>query len=136
MEDILKNLHLWTEIQATCVDVWQWMREKKFDNSLSNGQKQRLIVAKMLYWLDEDIDVVVLDECTSGLDDKSEEDMADAERILEFIVRYCNKDKSRVILIATHQNVDGFQRKMEDEYKFKSLYFKREGDMNIVTFNE
>jgi len=136
MEDILKNLHLWTEIQATCVDVWQWMREKKFDNSLSNGQKQRLIVAKMLYWLDEDIDVVVLDECTSGLDDKSEEDMADAERILEYIVRYCNKNKSRIILIATHQNVDGFQRKMEDEYKFKSLYFKREGDMNIVTFNE
>ena len=47
--------------------------------SISNVQKQRFIVAKMLYWLDEDIDVVVLDECTSGLDDKSEEDMADAE---------------------------------------------------------
>lgn len=136
MENILKNLHLWTEIQATCVDVWQWMQEKKFDNSLSNGQKQRLIVAKLLYWLDENIDVVVLDECTSGLDDKSEEDMADAERILEYIVGYCNKDKSRIILIATHQNVDGFKEKLGNEYKFKNLYFKREGDMNIVTFNE
>ena len=40
------------------------MKEKRFDQSLSNGQKQRLILAKMLYWLNDDIDVLVLDECT------------------------------------------------------------------------
>ena len=70
MEDILRNLNLWNEISDNCKDVWKYMKEKKFDNSLSNGQKQRLIIAKILYFLDNEIDALVLDECTSGLDDK------------------------------------------------------------------
>ena len=64
MQTILENLHLWCEIKSNCFDVWKWMKEKRFDQSLSNGQKQRLILAKMLYWLNDDIDVLVLDECT------------------------------------------------------------------------
>ena len=87
MQKILENLHLWCEIKSNCIDIWKWMKEKKFNQSLSNGQKQRLILAKMLYWLDDAVDVLVLDECTSGLDDKTDYDSADAERILEYIVR-------------------------------------------------
>lgn len=68
MQGILENLHLWREIKSNCFDVWKWMKEKKFEKSLSNGQKQRLIIAKLLYWLDNEIDVLVLDECTSGND--------------------------------------------------------------------
>lgn len=68
MQGILENLHLWSEIKSNCFDVWKWMKEKKFEKSLSNGQKQRLIIAKLLYWLDNEIDVLVLDECTSGND--------------------------------------------------------------------
>lgn len=105
MQKILENLHLWNEIKSNCFDVWKWMKEKKFEQSLSNGQKQRLILAKMLYWLNKEIDVLVLDECTSGLDDKAETNSADAERILEYIVRYANSDKKRIVIISTHQNM-------------------------------
>ena len=132
MQKILENLHLWSEIKSNCFDVWKWMREKQFEQSLSNGQKQRLILAKMLYWLDNEIDVMVLDECTSGLDDKAESDSADAERILEYIVRYANSDKKRIVIISTHQNIDGFKTKLANEYTFRNLQFAKEGECNLV----
>ena len=132
MQEILENLHLWSEIQANCLDVWEWLKTKSFKNSLSNGQKQRLILAKMLYWMDSDIDVLVLDEATSGLDDKVDTDHADAEKILEYIVRYANKDKKRIIVISTHQNIDGFITNLSSEFKFKSFSFEKEGDKNTV----
>lgn len=132
MQKILENLHLWCEIKSNCIDVWKWMKEKKFEQSLSNGQKQRLILAKMLYWLDKEIDVLVLDECTSGLDDKVENDSADAERILEYIVRYANSDKKRIVIISTHQNIDGFKSKLANEYTFTNLQFVKEGECNLV----
>ena len=132
MQTILENLHLWCEIKSNCFDVWKWMKEKRFDQSLSNGQKQRLILAKMLYWLNDDIDVLVLDECTSGLDDKSETDSADAERILEYIVRYANSDKKRIIIISTHQNIDGFKCKLANKFKFRNLQFAKDEEKNLV----
>lgn len=132
MQKILENLHLWSEIKSNCFDVWKWMKEKQFEQSLSNGQKQRLILAKMLYWLDNEIDVMVLDECTSGLDDKAESDSADAERILEYIVRYANTDKKRIVIISTHQNIDGFKGKLADEYVFRNLQFAKVGEKNLV----
>lgn len=132
MQEILQNLHLWCEIKSNCFNVWKWMKEKQFENSLSNGQKQRIILAKMLYWLDKDIDVMVLDECTSGLDDKADIDSADAERILEYIVRYANLDKKRIVIISTHQNIDGFKNKLANEYTFRNLQFSKAGEYNIV----
>ena len=132
MQNILQNLHLWKEIKSNCFDVWKWMKEKTFEQSLSNGQKQRLILAKMLYWLDDEIDVLVLDECTSGLDDKTETDSADAEKILEYIVRYANSDKKRIVIISTHQNIDGFKKKLNNEYYFRNLQFVKEGEMNLI----
>lgn len=132
MQTILEHLHLWCEIKSNCFDVWKWMKEKQFEQSLSNGQKQRLILAKMLYWLDENIDVMVLDECTSGLDDKAESDSADAERILEYIVRYANSDKRRIVIISTHQNIDGFKQNLASEYTFRNLQFSKEGECNLV----
>lgn len=131
MQDILENLHLWCELKSNCVDVWKWMAQKEYEQ-LSNGQKQRLILAKMLYWMDEQIDVMVLDECTSGLDDKSELDSADAERILEYIVRYANSDKKRIIIIATHQNIDGFKKNLADEFVFSNLRFSKRKGENLV----
>lgn len=132
MQNILEHLHLWCEIESNCFDVWKWMKEKQFEQSLSNGQKQRLILAKMLYWLDENIDVMVLDECTSGLDDKTESDSADAERILEYVVRYANSDKRRIVIISTHQNIDGFKQNLASEYTFRNLQFSKEGECNLV----
>ena len=132
MQKILENLHLWYEIKSNCFDVWKWMKEKKFEQSLSNGQKQRLILAKLLYWLDSEIDVLILDECTSGLDDKTDSDFADAEKILEYIVRYANKDKKRIIIISTHQDIDDFKRKLSYEYTFRNLSFSKEKKFNII----
>lgn len=133
MQEILENLHLWQEISANCFDIWQYFKEKKYDLSLSNGQKQRLILAKMLYWLDEEIDVVALDECTSGLDDKSDTvESADAQRILEYIVRYCNKDKKRIVIISTHQSIEEFKTNIQQDYKIHNLYFSKYGDCNYV----
>lgn len=132
MQKILENLHLWCEIKSNCFDVWKWMKEKRFEQSLSNGQKQRLILAKILYWLDDEIDVMVLDECTSGLDDKTETDSADAEKILEYIVRYANSDKKRIVIISTHQNIDGFKKKLAGEYVFRNLQFLKVGERNLI----
>lgn len=132
MQDILENLHLWAEISSNCFNVWQWMKEKKFNNSLSNGQKQRLILAKMLYFLNLDIDVLVLDECTSGLDDISETDSADADRILEYIIRYSNKDKNRIVILATHQNIDRLKSRLGKEYCIKNFLFVQKEDFNTI----
>ncbi len=136
MRDILENLGLWEEISRTCHDVWQWMKEKKFDNSLSNGQKQRLILAKMLYWLDDDVDVVVLDEATSGLDDKNS-DGAEASEVLEYIVDFVNKDKRRTTFISTHQDISGFVETMnKKKYNIITLKFNRAGKYNVIERGE
>lgn len=132
MQRILENLHLWDEIKSNCFDVWKWMREKQFEQSLSNGQKQRLIIAKMLYWLSNEIDVIVLDECTSILDEESESCPIDAERILEYIVRYSNSDKKRIIIISTHQDMERFKQKLANEYAFRNLQFTNAGECNLV----
>ena len=82
--------------------------------------------------MDSDIDVLILDEATSGLDDKVDTDNADAEKILEYIVRYANKDKNRIVIISTHQNIDGFISHLNSEYKFKSFYFEKDGDKKLI----
>ena len=131
MKSILKNLHLWEEIQFNSKDVWQYMKEKKFEHSLSNGQKQRLILAKLLYFLDDDIDALILDECTSGLDDDDKLHI-DACDVLEYIVRYSNKDKKRIVIISTHQNIDKFKDDVNSEYKVRNFKFIKENDVNYI----
>lgn len=132
MQRILENLHLWDEIKSNCFDVWKWMKEKQFEQSLSNGQKQRLIIAKMLYWLNNGVDVIVLDECTSVLDEEAENSSINAERILEYIVRYSNSDKKRIIIISTHQDMARFKQKLANEYSFRNLQFTNAGECNLV----
>lgn len=132
MQGILKNLNLWDEIKSNCVDVWTWLGEKRYNKSLSNGQKQRIVLAKMLYWMDDNIDVLALDECTSGLDDKSDVGIANAEKVLEYIVRYANQDKKRIVIISTHQNIDGFKENIANEARIRSLKFVKEGECNII----
>lgn len=131
MKDIFKNLHLWEEIESTSKDVWQYTKEKKFEHSLSNGQKQRLIIAKLLYFLDDSIDALVLDECTSGLDDDDQYHI-DACDVLKYIVKYSNKDKERIIIISTHQNIDKFKNDIKDEYKIRNFKFVKEDNINYI----
>ncbi len=131
MKDILENLHLWEEIESNSKDVWQYMKEKKFEHSLSNGQKQRLILAKLLYFIDDNIDALILDECTSGLDDDDKYHI-DACDVLEFIVKYSKKDKKRMIIISTHQNIDKFKEGIKNEYKIRNFKFIKENNINYI----
>lgn len=131
MEDILKNLNLWYEIESISHDVWQFMREKKFEYYLSNGQKQRLILAKILYFLDKDIDALVLDEATSGLDNDNNVDI-DAQNVLEYIVRYANNDRKRIVVISTHQNLDKFKERINKEFKIKEFDFIKDKEKSKI----
>lgn len=131
MKNILKNLHLWEEIEANSKNVWQYMKERKFEHSLSNGQKQRLILAKLLYFLDDNIDALILDECTSGLDD-DDKNHIDACDVLEYIVKYSNKDKKRIVIISTHQNIDKFKDNIKNEYKIRNFKFIKEDNINCI----
>ena len=98
---------------------------------MSNGQKQRLILAKLLYFLDNDIDALILDECTSGLDDDDSKHI-DACDVLEYIVRYSNKDKKRIVIISTHQNIDKFKKRINNEFKIRNFKFVKENEVNYI----
>ena len=106
------------------------MKEKKFNAALSNGQKQRLILTKILYWLDDSIDMIVLDEATSGLDEKGGKD---AQEVLEFVTKYANKDKERIIIIATHQNLDLYKSRIKNP--IKSIYFTKDEKEGVGYIN-
>lgn len=131
MKSILKNLHLWEEIEYNSKDVWQYLKEKKYEHSLSNGQRQRLVLAKLLYFLDDSIDALILDECTSGLDDDDSSHI-DACDVLEYLVRFSNEDKKRIIIISTHQNIDKFKNNINKDFKIRSFKFEKENDANYI----
>ena len=67
IQEILKGLNLWDEILKQSGDVWEWLRLHD-SKAPSNGQKQRLLIAKILYWLDDE-DFVLLDEHDNVLGD-------------------------------------------------------------------
>lgn len=124
MEYILKEMKLYQEISEQCKNFWTWLQENT-SKSLSKGQKQRLIVSKILFWLNPDIDIVALDECTSGLDAETDDnDNADALKILQFIITYCNHDKKRILFLATHQDIDNLCN--------HRLHFKRTSGKTII----
>ena len=85
----------------------------------------------MLYFLDEDIDALILDECTSGLDD-DDSNHIDACDVLEYIIRYSNKDKKRIIIISTHQNIDKFKDNIKNEYKIRNFKFIKENENSYI----
>lgn len=90
---ILKGLHLYEEISEKNVDVIEYLRSSKVYD-YSSGQKQRLAITRLLYNLDEDIQVVGFDEPTNALSD------AVTLQTLEFTKSYC---KGKILFVATHQ---------------------------------
>ena len=95
-DDILVMLHA-TNISESKKDVLvlKYLSKKTF-KEFSTGQQQRLLITKVLYNL-KDQQIIAFDEVTSGLDD------ATATKVLKFICNYCQADKKRIILFATHQ---------------------------------
>lgn len=65
-------------------------------SEFSSGQKQRLQVAKVLYNLQREQQLVIFDEATSQLDEKT------ARKVLKYICDYCY-DERRVVVFTCHQ---------------------------------
>lgn len=63
----------------------------------SSGQQQRLALAKLLYTMDNKHQVIALDEAFNRLDDLT------AEKCIQFVYEYTQKDTPRIVLLATHQ---------------------------------
>ena len=90
---ILKGLHLYEEIYEKDRDVLRYL-ENSSVGDYSTGQKQRLAIARLLYNMDDTIQIIGFDEATNALND------AITLQTLNFIKEYC---KNKILLIATHQ---------------------------------
>lgn len=90
---ILKGLHLYEEISEKDEDVFRYL-ERSSIGDYSTGQKQRLAITRLLYNMDNTIQIIGFDEATNALND------AITLQTLNFIKEYC---KDKILLIATHQ---------------------------------
>lgn len=90
---ILKGVQLYEKLYAKNSDVIAYLRDTKAIN-YSNGERQRLLITRLLYNLEANVELVVLDEVTNALDDGI------AEKVVDFIREYC---KNKLIIVATHQ---------------------------------
>lgn len=90
---ILKGLHLYEELSEKSDDIIGYLKTSKLGN-YSTGQKQRLAIARLLYNLTDDIQIIGFDEATNALND------AITLQTLNFVREYC---KGKILIIATHQ---------------------------------
>lgn len=90
---ILKGLHLLEELSEKSNDIIGYLETSKLYN-YSTGQKQRLAIARLLYNLTDDIQIIGFDEATNALND------AITLQTLNFVKEYC---KGKILIIATHQ---------------------------------
>lgn len=70
--------------------------QKSSREFLSNGMRQRILLARALYNLG-DCDLLCIDEPIGSLDEDN------AKQVIKFIKEYCNRDKKRFIILCTHQ---------------------------------
>lgn len=73
-----------------------FMKSRQYEE-FSSGQKQRIALAKLLYNLDSEIQVICLDEAFNRLDDET------AQHCIDFIAHFVQRDIPRIVLLATHQ---------------------------------
>ena len=91
--DIMKNLGLTTEDDLQILEYLSTTTIEQY----SSGQKQRLAIVKVLYNLNSTHKIVVFDEATNALDDKT------AKTVLSFMANYCQKDMKRIVFFVSHQ---------------------------------
>lgn len=84
---------------------------KIYAKDLSNGLMQRALLARTLYNL-EDADLVCVDEPIGSLDEEN------AKKVIAFLKDYCNRQKSRFVILCTHQH------KFVDKYIDSKVYIK------------
>ena len=119
---ILKGLHLYDEIILKSSDVIAYLKNTKAEN-YSTGQKQRLLIARMLYNLTSEVQIVAFDEATNALND------AIAEQVISFIREYC---KEKLLVIASHQ-VDICEQFATKHFEFvanEGMYILKQKGLN------
>lgn len=89
LNEILKGLKLDEKIDDEAL-------KNSSKHFLSNGMRQRILLARALYNL-SDCDLVCIDEPIGSLDE------GNAKQVIRFIKEYCNRDKKRFIILCTHQ---------------------------------
>ena len=108
--EILKGLKLYDEIlniakgdlklniskMSKNEKIFAVLRTRK-TSQFSSGQKQRLALAKLLYTMTKEHQVIALDEAFNRLDDSTAKDC------IKFVYEYTQKDFPRIVLFATHQ---------------------------------
>lgn len=91
---ILKGLRLYNVISdRSAENIFEFLNKVSFED-FSSGQKQRLVIARLLYNLDERTKIVAFDEATNALNDDVCKD------VMKFIKQFCC---DKVIFVATHQ---------------------------------
>ncbi len=111
-DDILRNLGL---IGENDEEVLEYLNSTTIEQ-YSSGQKQRLAIVKVLYNLAPEHQIVVFDEATNALDDKT------ALSVLQFMADYCQKDMKRIVLFVSHQ-VDLVRQVTDGSMTFESKSF-------------
>jgi len=113
LKEILEGLNLYQEIQEKQIDVFEYLANNQKDN-FSTGQQQRLVIARLLYNLQPNVEIIVLDEATNALND------AIVEKTLNFALGYIQKDRKRICCIASHQ-VNVAEKFADKIYEVESL---------------
>jgi ABC-type bacteriocin/lantibiotic exporter with double-glycine peptidase domain len=92
-EDVMRNLGLTHHDDEKVLEYLNTTTIEQY----SSGQKQRLAIVKVLYNLNNTHQIVVFDEATNALDDKT------ALSVLKYMTDFCQKDKERIVLFVSHQ---------------------------------
>jgi len=71
--------------------------ENKSFSEFSQGQKQRLVLAKILYLLNPKHQVLIFDEPTANLDKET------SQEVFKFITEFSNKDQKRIVILSSHE---------------------------------
>lgn len=98
--DILKGVCLYENFSMKAntsnQDLISYLKNS-YKTDLSTGLDQRVLLARVLYQLDESVDLLLFDEPIGNVDRET------GVKIVKFIKDYCNSDKQRFVMLATHQ---------------------------------
>ena len=96
---ILCGLNIYQEVSEKTDDILGFLESSGIDQ-FSNGQVQRLALARTLMNLDDSIQIIAFDEATNNLNDEI------GLMVLKFIKEMC---KDKVVIFATHQTEIAFE---------------------------
>lgn len=98
--EILKGIRLYEaiedKIKFSDKSVIDFLREN-YKHKSSTGENKRYSLARTLYNLTEDVDILILDEPIGNIDEEN------AVKVIEFINEFANRDRKRIVIIISHQ---------------------------------